>query len=77
MKIEKVVTGMHVRYTGRTGCGVQSKMYPETGTVGTVKQVNRQGTALVQWPEGSTSHNDLWWAAAADLEPVQEGSDDK
>ena len=74
MNVDKVEVGMRVRYTGRPGYGVSSKMYPDTGTVGAVSRVNTKGgTALVQWQEGSTSHQGLWWCAAADLEPAQEG----
>lgn len=77
MNVDNIKIGMRVRYTGKPGKGAMSKMYPETGTVGTVSQVNKKGTALVQWPTGSTGCNDLWWAVAADLEPVQERSIDR
>lgn len=36
------------------------KWYPKNGTVGTVIDVNTSGTAIIQWPSGSTSMDDRW-----------------
>lgn len=44
--------------------------YPEPGTVGTVVDIlrdpkKRKVCYKVQWPTGSTSENDVWWADKA------------
>lgn len=37
--------------------------YPKTGTVGVVLRISgKRKDAYVQWPQGSTSMSDRWWA---------------
>lgn len=46
--------------------------YPPVGTIGTVLSIDSDDGVYVQWPEGSTSHSDRWWAPATRLELVEE-----
>ena len=45
--------------------------YPEDGTIGIVFFASpADDEVYVQWPKGSTSGNDLWWAWLYSLELV-------
>jgi len=48
--------------------------YPKEGTIGTVVDVCPDGTISVQWPQGSTCEDDLWWV---NVERVRAVSNDK
>lgn len=46
--------------------------YPKVGTVGTIVEVLSPFSFLdfrIQWPEGSTSHNDMWSVSYDWVEP--------
>lgn len=44
------------------------EFFPEARTIGHVLGTNGRGGSLqVQWPEGSTSEDDLWWCAPNNL----------
>ena len=45
---------------------------PPVGTVGVVKEVCDCGTLKVQWPIGSTSHDDCWYIAWYKVKKVEE-----
>lgn len=63
--------GLKVRFTDQNLHEVLPDHYPEAGTEGTIVSVTKCVYAvLVQWPKGSTSQNDRWYAAISDLEPV-------
>ena len=51
--------------------------YPAPGTVGEVMSGRaRTGELFVQWPEGSTSGNDLWWVSVESVEYWKPWDDD-
>ena len=76
MNEKEVYKGLKVRFTDQNLHEVLPDYYPEAGTEGTIvsvtKCVHAENTVyiLVQWPKGSTSQNDRWFAAVSDLEPV-------
>lgn len=49
----------------------QPEYYPPKGTVGKVA-VDEMITYRVQWPKGTTSDNDYWWARAIDCAIIKE-----
>lgn len=61
--------GLKVRFTDQNLHEVLPDYYPEAGTEGTIVSIVGN-MAFVQWPKGSTSQNDRWFAAISDLEPV-------
>lgn len=69
-------TGDKVRYLNASKHRTDPAYYPEVGTVGTVTIFDEEDTPecmFVQWPEGSTSLDDLWWCHRKDVEPVEDG----
>ncbi len=67
--------GDRVRFTG-TGDACHKKLpefYPEDGTIGTISCPGSGDYEVrVQWPKGSTSEEDEWWAFVECLELVEE-----
>lgn len=65
--------GDRVRFKGM-GEACHAKMpewYPKDGTIGTVLVAfTDDDEVYVQWPKGSTSENDKWWAFVECLELV-------
>lgn len=65
--------GDRVRFKGM-GDACHAKMpeyYPEDGTIGIVSIApDDDDEVYVQWPEGSTSGDDMWWAFPECLELV-------
>lgn len=66
--------GDRVRFKGM-GDACHAKMpewYPKDGTIGTVINASTDDDEVyVQWPEGSTSGEDVWWAFVECLELVE------
>lgn len=44
--------------------------YPEKGTIGKVEDV-RENELIVQWPEGSTSYDNLWGCRVSSVCPYR------
>jgi len=69
--------GDRVRFKGADPC-THKKMpeyYPADGTIGVVTiavDPMEEDEVLVQWPEGSTSGDDEWWALISLLEVVED-----
>ena len=67
--------GDRVRFkdTGDACHAVMPEFYPEDGTIGTIIYSDSEDQEVcVQWPEGSTSEKDKWWAFVVYLELVEE-----
>ena len=72
--------GEKVQFTDDVMHVLFPQYYPAPGTVGEVI-VGRSRTKelFVQWPEGSTSGNDLWWVSVKNVEywlPWDDDDDD-
>lgn len=67
--------GDRVRFKGM-GDACHAKFpeyYPKDGTIGIVSNVIPDDDEVcVQWPKGSTSGDDMWWALEEYLELVEE-----
>lgn len=63
-----VKKGDSVRYIDDLGHKKVPKYFPTKDMVGKVIKVYFDNTCLVQWPNGSTSKNDRWYAAWCNLE---------
>lgn len=57
-----------VRYTDEEGHKKEPEYYPAKDMVGKVIRVCSDRTCDIQWPKGSTSSNDKWYAAWNNLE---------
>lgn len=67
--------GDRVRFKGMgDAChAVMPEFYPEDGTIGTISCPDSEDDeACVQWPKGSTSAGDMWWAFVECLEVVED-----
>ena len=67
--------GDKVRYLNASKHLTEPEYYPAPGTVGTVSIIDQEDTQAymyVQWPEGSTCGDALWWCIREDVEPVTE-----
>jgi len=68
--------GDRVRFKGAAPCTHKEmpEYYPTDGTIGvvTVAAPDKDDEVLVQWPKGSTSEDDEWWALLSCLEVVEE-----
>lgn len=68
--MKKFAVGDKVQHT----CGelheLKPEFYPPKGTVGVVNDVNGYDDLLVQWPEGTTSQDDLWFIPPEFVEKV-------
>lgn len=62
--------GDKVKAISKTERNTHPDWYPNPGTVGTVTNTGYSRLVEVQWPEGSTSEDDLWWVDKDDLEVV-------
>ena len=60
--------GSFVRYIDEQRCENFPEFYPVKDTVGKVIKVSSDRGCKVQWPNGSTSGMDKWWAAWCNLE---------
>lgn len=63
-------TGDLVRFINEERHDDQPEYYPEPGTIGTITMVDAHDDYepyKVQWPRGSTSLDDRWWARAVDV----------
>lgn len=76
MKEHEFQVGDYVKYTDELGHKTMPKHYPQPGTVGRVLRVCT-GTCLVQWPEGSTSQQDRWYASKGELAVAEAPKDVK
>lgn len=65
---DNVKKGDFVRYIGKNGHKNSPEYYPAKDVIGKVIEVCSDHTCLVQWPNGSTSGNDKWYAAWGNLE---------
>ena len=63
-----VKKGDSVRYIGKNGHKNSPEYYPAKDVVGTVIKVCSDLTCDIQWPKGSTSRNDRWYASWENLE---------
>lgn len=63
-----VKKGDSVRYIGKNGHKNNPECYPAKDVVGTVIKVCSDLTCHIQWPKGSTSQDDRWYAAWGNLE---------
>lgn len=62
MALHTIRHGDKVRFTGETLHCLGPEYYPPVGTEGVVIDVTRSGTALVQWPLGSTKDDARWYS---------------
>lgn len=78
-KFDKSMFGRKVKFTNAMVHEEEPWFYPEVGTIGTIVPI--KGTDfddmddllyVVQWPEGTTSEDDLWAVADEDIELVDE-----
>lgn len=65
---DNVKKGDSVRYIGKNGHKNSPEYYPAKDVVGKVIKVCSDRTCDIQWPKGSTSRNDRWYAAWNNLE---------
>ena len=63
-----VKKGDSVRYIGKNGHKNNPECYPAKDVVGTVIKVCSDLTCDIQWPKGSTSNDDRWYADWCNLE---------
>lgn len=63
-----VKKGDSVRYIGKNGHKNSPEYYPAKDVVGKVIKVCSDLTCDIQWPKGSTSWNDRWYADWCNLE---------
>ena len=66
-----VKKGDSVRYIGKNGHKKTPEYFPAKDVVGKVIKVCSNDNCYVQWPDGSTSNDDKWYAAWSDLEVLQ------
>ena len=65
---QKLEDGTKVEFRNENLHKISPEFYPESGTIGTVVyKVKNSKITLVQWPEGSTSLRDRWYAADTDI----------
>lgn len=65
---DNVKKGDFVRYTDEEEHKKEPEYYPAKDMVGKVIRVCSDRTCNIQWPKGSTSSNDKWYAAWNNLE---------
>lgn len=73
--MQQFKVGDRVRFKGMgNACHtVTPEFYPKDGTIGTVSIASDDDYEVyVQWPKGSTSEEDMWWAFVECLELVEE-----
>ena len=63
-----VKKGDSVRYIGKNGHKNNPEYYPAKDVVGKVIKVCSDPTCCIQWPKGSTSNDDRWYASWSNLE---------
>ena len=63
-----VKKGDSVRYIGKNGHKNSPEYYPAKDVVGKVIKVCSDLTCHIQWPKGSTSRDDRWYASWGNLE---------
>ena len=63
-----VKKGDSVRYIGKNGHKNSPEYYPAKDVVGKVIKVCSDLTCHIQWPKGSTSRDDRWYASWDNLE---------
>lgn len=63
-----VKKGDSVRYIGKNGHKNSPEYYPAKDVVGKVIKVCSDLTCHIQWPKGSTSQDDRWYASWGNLE---------
>ncbi len=63
-----VKEGDSVRYIGKNGHKNSPEYYPTKDVVGKVIKVCSDLTCRIQWPKGTTSQNDSWYASWNNLE---------
>ena len=63
-----VQKGDTVRYIGKNGHKNNPEYYPAKDVVGKVIKVCSDLTCRIQWPKGSTSQDDRWYASWDNLE---------
>ena len=63
-----VKKGDSVRYIGKNGHKNSPEYYPAKDVVGKVIKVCSDLTCHIQWPKGSTSQDDRWYADWCNLE---------
>lgn len=65
---DNIKKGVSVRYVDEEMRKRNPRFYPIKDEVGKVIKVCANDTCLIQWPKGSTSGNDNWYAAFPNLE---------
>ena len=65
---DNVKKGDSVRYVGENGHKNNPEYYPAKDVVGKVIKVCSDLTCHIQWPKGSTSQDDRWYASWGNLE---------
>ena len=65
---DNVKKGDSVRYIGKNGHKNSPEYYPAKDVVGKVIKVCSDLTCHIQWPKGSTSQDDRWYADWGNLE---------
>lgn len=75
--------GMRVRFTNADDHETMPDFFPPVGTIGEVinttccdDEEDDIDCVFIQWPEGSTSDDDCWYAKPNEIEPVEEDSTD-
>ena len=66
-----VKKGDSVRYINELGHEKTPEYFPTKNVVGKVIKVCSNDNCYVQWPDGSTSNDDRWYAAWSNLEVLQ------
>lgn len=71
--MHKFKVGDRVRFKGMgdTCHAYAPRYYPKDGTIGNITSKIGKYDAFVQWPEGSTSMDDIWCAPLDCLELVE------
>lgn len=59
--MSEIMAGDKVEFIDEFAQAVYPKWCPRVGTIGTVIEIDPDGDILVEWPEGSTSKDDIWY----------------
>ena len=65
--------GKHVKFISGISHDAEPEYYPLAGTFGVVLE-DEDDVICVQWPHGTTSHDDIWWCFKTDVEIIPEAN---